>query len=128
MLPTPRERAESSEIPISPRQRAEMKTHSIIQPVRRPSVFLRQTFDNIGQPSRPNLPYLCDIDVFRRKPEIARQHKRRTAIDRDLQLRAGVHGGATNPVEGVEQGIAIEGNRHRASLMKTPRRVRASWE
>ena len=50
-----------------------------------------------------------DIDILRGKPEIARQHQRRAAVDRDLQLRSGLHRRATDLVECIQQRVAVEG-------------------
>jgi hypothetical protein len=66
------------------------------------------------------------IDILRGKPEITRQHQRGAPVDRDLQLRPRQHRRATDLIECVEQGVAVEGRTHRASLMKTPPQASAS--
>ena len=49
------------------------------------------------------------VDIFGGKPEIARKHECRAAINRDLQLRSRQHRRPTDLIEGVEQRVAVEG-------------------
>ena len=100
-------------------KRTEMEHDPVVEPVI-PPVILRRDFVHDGrQPTRQRVLEFGDVDIFSSKPEVARQHERRTAIDRDLQLCSRLHGSAPDPVEGVEQRVAVEGCAHRGRLMKT---------
>src|SRR5439155_9404315 len=103
-------------------QRAQMKRHAIIEPVFLPTILGRDFAYDGCQPVRQRMLQPRDVDILSCEPEIARQHQGRPAIDRNLQLRSRLDRRASDLVEGVEQGLAVEGCGHGIGLMKTPDR------
>src|SRR6266436_636399 len=105
-----------------------MKYDAVVEPVVVPIVLLRNVLHGRRKPFRRWVGKFGYVDILGCEPEIARQHQRRAAGYRDLQLRSGLNRCAADPVEGVEQRVAAEGYRHCASLMKTLPPARASSE
>ena len=81
---------------------------------------------NHCKPTRQRVFEFGYVDIFRGKTEIARKHARGAPINSYLQLCSGQYRRTTYLIEGIEQRITTEGCTHRVSLMKTPRRERAS--
>jgi hypothetical protein len=101
------------------RERTEMKRDPVIEPIVLPAIFLCNLMHHRVQPVGQGMPEFRYVDMFRGKPEIARQHQRGAPIDRDLQLCSSQYRRATDLIEGIEQRVAAKGCTHPTTLMKT---------
>ena len=92
-----------------------MEGHGLVQPVGRPAVAAGELRDDIGEPSRPFAEF-SDVNILCRESEVAGQHQRAAAVDREIEPRA-VRDGA-DLVEGGEQGEAVEDFTHHAERLR----------
>ena len=78
-----------------------MKSYPIVEPAFLPAIFLRDFVDDRCQPTRQRVLKFGYVDILGGKPEIARQHECRAAIDGDLQLRSRQHCRPTDLIKRV---------------------------
>src|SRR5665213_1491752 len=91
-----------------------MKYDPVVEPVILPLIFFGNTTHHRRQPFRQRVVKFGYIDILGGKPEIAGEHQRGAAVNRDLQPGSGLHRRAADLVECVEQRVAAEGCTHRA--------------